>query len=120
MRIKSKELLRHWYTYGTYFGFPDCCKEFFLKNANNPVGKKGGWWLRFYPFWDQPFKGTGYIPCVSCSSKTDVELITLINSNRLCSTPFPDRRNQHEFFEAEVNELLRTGKIKVPDSFLPV
>lgn len=46
----------HWYYWGKYLGYPNCCIDFFVENA----GKD--WWMnKIYPKGFK-FRGTGFIP----------------------------------------------------------
>ena len=67
-----------WLVIGLYFGYPRCCIDSFMK-------------LRHLV--DRPnhsLMGTGFVPCKTCAeTKTAVELVEEIKSQRSCTTPFP-------------------------------
>lgn len=66
---------------GVYFGYPNCCIEYFVKNAGATVGwnnyAKTSW------AW-----GTGYVPCPVCNKKDKGVLLNEINFHRRCAAPF--------------------------------
>jgi len=71
---------------GKYFGFPQCCIDYFVDKiivkqdlSVNPGNK---------------MYGTGYVPCPDCNKKSRVELINFINNNgRDHSKLFPSEDN---------------------------
>lgn len=91
-----------WYYWGKYFGFPDCCIDYFMVNAGN-------WDLRYSEGF--PLQGTGYVPCPCCLNKSEQELINTINSKRFCPTEFPHEGIFKEDEEYK-NKLIKSGVIK--------
>jgi hypothetical protein len=79
-------------TYGEYFGFPNCCIEFFGKEATEP-----NWFDKYfdiYPGLSERIDGTGFIPCekhMQMIVNNEVKPEQLIQ-NRQCKTPFPHGR----------------------------
>lgn len=74
-------------TMGIHFGFPECCiKEFTADYCETTK--------RLYP--EGPWVGTGFIPCACCAAAAldfPTFVAERITPNRLCSTPFPDQRD---------------------------
>ena len=80
--------------YGTYFGFPNCCIESFIRCPGVHQWYKEG-----------KHTGTGYIPCMHCMEKANTqwdEHHALIQSRRISSKPFPEDRSHHRQWEIEV------------------
>lgn len=65
--------IKGWWLHGKYYGYPSCCIDALLKGEQN---------------WDNVFVGTGFLPCNSCSKKDPNEVMKIINTNRICPTPF--------------------------------
>ena len=95
----------HWYYWGKYLGYPQCCIDFFVQNA----GKD--WWMnKIYPKGFK-FKGSGYIPCKSCNKLPEEQIIKRINYRRKASVPFPQDID-FETEEAKMEEMLFKGELK--------
>jgi hypothetical protein len=62
---------------GLALGFPKCCVAEWINEIDLPSHQR------------RKLDGTGYIPCRKCNEKTEDELVSVINTNRLCYTPFP-------------------------------
>ena len=62
--------------YGKYYGFTQCCIDYFQTLDDYPEGRK--------------LEGTGYIPCDCCNEKTEQELLDVITANRKA----PDHFNE--------------------------
>lgn len=70
-----------WVEWGIYFGFPQCCIDAFvtLSHMVDPDLE------------NRPLIGTGFICCPVCAAtKTSDQLTAEINSQRVCTKPFPD------------------------------
>ena len=66
---------------GEYYGYPPCCIAEFLEFVL--FGYKNG----TYPDReDRKLNGSGYVPCIECSKKTEAELLITIAVNRKCET----------------------------------
>lgn len=65
--------LKGWYLHGKYYGYPNCCIEAFLlgQQSQNSV-----------------FSGTGFLPCSKCNKKSPLEIVEIINTNRVCPEEF--------------------------------
>lgn len=71
---------------GIYYGYPECCIEFFMKNMFDKEKRKNA---------QKNFKvseGTGFIPCTNHTKQILKKKITLhdILHNRQCETLFPN------------------------------
>lgn len=95
----------HWKRWGQYYGFPECCIEFFLKNAH-----KDYWMYKMYPKGSK-FQGTGYIPCKQCNKLTEQEIMKRINYRRKALTKFPEEGTFTQEQE-HLNQLIKSGEIK--------
>lgn len=76
---------------GLYFGYPECCVDFFSKaviDLFNGQGKPPAQYLDGFD--GSQLDGTGYIPCPDCFKKPHDELIEYIKAHRQCPTPFPE------------------------------
>lgn len=72
---------KYYFEIGRYFGYPECCIAEFIFRVS--TGN--------FPIPARPLDGTGYIPCINCSLKTEEELTKNINTNRDTSlNSFPD------------------------------
>lgn len=72
-----------WTSWGIYFGYPQCCIANFvvLDDIKNRSDEQ-----------KQVHKGTGFIPCHSCTKKIVEGEVTLegLIKNRICPTEFPN------------------------------
>lgn len=93
MSGKTYTLDESWKIRGRYYGYPECCIESFinLEHLGSP---------------DRKLKGTGYVPCAKCDSKTEVELIDIINSNRKAPRPFPREERDDSHMMSIIQELI--------------
>lgn len=94
-----------WKRWGQYYGFPDCCIQFFLKNAHEYY-----WFRKVYPEGTKA-DGTGYIPCPECSKLPMKEMVDKINKERKSLTPFPQEGTFTQEQE-HLNQLIKSGEIK--------
>lgn len=65
----------NWVILGMEFGYPPCCiGEFVIWaiKSDKEIAKRSS----------RKLCGTGYVPCVKCNEKSDVELIAEINERR--------------------------------------
>lgn len=88
--------MNYWVIYGIYFGFPHCCIREFGDRMSifQPAPK------------NRKLKGTGFVPCEHCTQKSEAQLISEINSERLCPTPFPCLDIARDHDEEEVTKLV--------------
>ena len=61
---------------GLHYGYPRCCIEEFRKGFGQVDNSAKKLW------------GTGYVPCTTCNTKTEQQLIEAINLNRQCPYEF--------------------------------
>lgn len=66
-----------WRTYGTYYGYPTCCINYFVAHGHFAC-----------PSHDK-LVGTGYLPCPACSETSAYDMTEIINHNRHAPEPFP-------------------------------
>lgn len=64
---------------GVYFGYPDCCIEWF-------VTRKGSY---LTPKQHRAHLFRGFIPCPGCAEKIDYNTINSLITDRICHSPFP-------------------------------
>lgn len=83
--------------WGKYYGFPKCCVQAFVKH-NIEIG-----------FGYADFVGirklhmTGFVPCTHCNdTKTESELLSEIENNRICKIPFP----QTNYFLEDIENIM--------------
>ena len=62
-----------WYLQGKYFGYPNCCIKAFLLGEQSQ---------------DSVFSGTAFLPCSECNKKNPLEIVDVINTNRVCPDKF--------------------------------
>lgn len=94
-----------WKRWGQYYGFPECCIEFFLKNAHEYY-----WFRKVYPEGTK-VDGTGYIPCPKYSKLSGKEMVDKINKERESLTKFPEEGTFSQEQEHR-NQLIKSGEIK--------
>lgn len=68
--------------FGTIFGYPECCIKEHI-DCEGPHGlivkeTRGD---------NNPFMGTGFIPCEKCWNRSEEEMLYTINKNRHCDMP---------------------------------
>ena len=89
------------YILAKYYGFPICCVDAYQSGVhkNDNIKRK--------------LSGTGYIPCLICNSKTQEELISTINKNRISPDIFPDC-----VFETTVYTILNSNEFSLNEKYL--
>ena len=65
--------LKGWKLFAKYYGYPNCCTEAFLKGNQNR---------------QNIFVGTGFLPCNTCARKDPMEILKIIDTNRICPEKF--------------------------------
>lgn len=85
--------------WGKYFGFPKCCVRAFVKHEmNSDIGYSSFVGIRKLHL-------TGFVPCTKCNNnKTESELLTEIEKNRICDVPFPETNN----FIEEIDSIIKS------------
>lgn len=63
---------------GVFLGFPECCINDFMGRNRLKIFKE-----------KRKLFGTGFVPCEVCNSKTEDELLRVIDKNRISKFPFP-------------------------------
>ncbi len=89
-------LEERWSAFGKFYGYPECCVEWFIKRKS----------LRLTKQQERIHGGNGFIPCPSCAKKITEETINQLITNRICSRDYPNE----EVDVKEVNRFLRTQK----------
>lgn len=93
--------MEHYKLMGRYFGYPECCSDWFLNRV-----------ISFVPLTEkqeQVHNGYGFIPCPLCAEKINNSFpITELIKNRICSTPYPKdggRKNKEleDYLEKNTN-----------------
>jgi hypothetical protein len=80
--LKAKEIT------GVFFGYPNCCIDFFLKRSERLLsGDTKGWASSLTPAQDNFTQG--FIPCKKCAETVKPGKEGTLIKNRICSTPYP-------------------------------
>lgn len=93
-----------WEMWGKYFGYPKCCIDFFVSEII-PKTYNG--------VYKPPAKlaFTGFVPCPKCNKiKTEDQMISEINKNRLSDKPFPETSSYKQDVN-NIKKLIKVGKL---------
>lgn len=85
---------------GRYYGYPDCCNVFTTS------------WMSLPGYAQSGLDGTGFVPCQACYARPAKDVLSELQARRVCPTPFPeDRFNHDEFLQAQA---VLEGQLDVP------
>lgn len=75
------------YETGKYYGYPDCCIEYFTGRALmiRLLGRR----VSLSEKQEEVNGGTGFIPCPSCAEKVTKDTLHTLIKDRKCPSPFP-------------------------------
>lgn len=106
----SKDNKPSWRALGEYFGYPDCCIDYFIKNCS-PIA---GWHNIRDIHWSA---GTGFIPCTKCRSLPQSIVLASIYKRRQSpeQVPFVNIMSLSKSEVRKVLELHTTHYLKMKD-----
>lgn len=71
----------HWDFMGRYYGYPQCCIDWFTgTSVGRPLTAKQS----------EVHGYNGFIPCPACAEKVTKDTIHTLIKNRVCETPYPN------------------------------